>query len=100
VHPGVIRTGLGDRGDLIGLMLKLAKRFWKAPEQAAPPILRLALDPALATTTGRYFDGVTEQALLGHARDPEQAEALWRQAEALTGLVHPATTDDGTRAAR
>jgi NAD(P)-dependent dehydrogenase (short-subunit alcohol dehydrogenase family) len=100
VHPGVIRTGLGDRGDLIGLMLKLAKRFWKAPEQAAPPILRLALDPALATTTGRYFDGLTEQALLAHARDPEQAEALWRQAEALTGLVHPATTDDGTRAAR
>jgi NAD(P)-dependent dehydrogenase (short-subunit alcohol dehydrogenase family) len=100
LHPGVIRTGLGDRGDLIGLLLKLAKRFWKAPEQAAPPILRLALDPALATTTGRYFDGVTEQALLPHARDPEQAEALWRQAEALTGLVCAASTDDGTRAAR
>jgi NAD(P)-dependent dehydrogenase (short-subunit alcohol dehydrogenase family) len=86
VHPGVIRTGLGDRGDLLGVVLKLVKRLWKEPEQAAPPILRLTLDPALASTTGRYFDGSTEQALLPIARDAGLADALWQQAEALTGL--------------
>lgn len=102
VHPGVIRTGLGDRNDLVGLVLKLAKRLWKPPEEAASPILRLALDPTLANTTGRYFDREIEQALLPHARDPSQAEALWRQAEALTGLAHhdqdAAATTDGTSA--
>jgi len=100
VHPGVIRTGLGDRKDAVGLLLKLAKRFWKAPEEAAPPILRLALDPALAATSGSYFDGQIEQALLPHARDPEQAEALWRQAETLTALRDAAHTSDGTHSAR
>lgn len=102
VHPGVIRTGLGDRNDLIGVVLKLAKRFWKPPEQAAPPILRLALDPMLATSTGCYFDRETEQTLLPHARDPVQAEALWQQAEVLTGLRerNDARTNDGTSAAR
>lgn len=88
IHPGVIRTGLGDRGGIIGVLLKLAKRFWKSPEEAAPAILRLALDPTLATTTGRYFDVETEQALLPHATDPQIAEALWHQAETLSGLTH------------
>jgi NAD(P)-dependent dehydrogenase (short-subunit alcohol dehydrogenase family) len=99
VHPGVIRTGLGDRNDLLGLVLKLVKRLWKAPEQAAPPIVRLALDPTLRGTTGRYFDLETEQALLPHACDPQLADALWRQAEALTGVAHDETHNSDAKSA-
>jgi NAD(P)-dependent dehydrogenase (short-subunit alcohol dehydrogenase family) len=104
LHPGVIRTGLGDRSDLLGVVIKLVKRLWKAPEQAAPPILRLALDPTLAGVTGRYYDNVTEQALAPLARDPQLAAALWEQAEQLTavathsGSPRAHTTDDKSAA--
>jgi NAD(P)-dependent dehydrogenase (short-subunit alcohol dehydrogenase family) len=86
LHPGVIRTGLGARDDALGLLLALVKRLWKAPRHAAPPVLRLALDPALADVTGRYYDGTRELPLAAIARDRAQAEALWQQAEQLTGL--------------
>jgi NAD(P)-dependent dehydrogenase (short-subunit alcohol dehydrogenase family) len=94
VHPGVIRTGLGDRADLLGIALKLVKRLWRDPAEAAPPIVRLALDPALAGVTGRYFDRDQEQALLPMASDAQQAEALWQQAEQLTGLTDNANAEE------
>jgi NAD(P)-dependent dehydrogenase (short-subunit alcohol dehydrogenase family) len=87
VHPGVIRTGLGDRDDLLGIALKLVKRLWKDSAEAAPPIVRLALEPALTGVSGCYFDCDKPQALMPNALNVQQAEALWHQAEQLTGLT-------------
>lgn len=87
VHPGVIRTGLGDRDDLLGIVLKLVKRLWKDVDDAAPPIVRLAIEPALSGVSGCYFDRDKQQALLPLALDTTHAEALWQQAEQLTGLT-------------
>jgi NAD(P)-dependent dehydrogenase (short-subunit alcohol dehydrogenase family) len=56
VHPGVVRTRLGDATGLLGLVVRIAKRFWATPEEGARGPLHLATDPALASTTGRYFD--------------------------------------------
>jgi NAD(P)-dependent dehydrogenase (short-subunit alcohol dehydrogenase family) len=86
LHPGVIRTDLGARPGLLGATLKLAKRLWQPPTAAAPPIVRLALAPELAGITGRYYDVDVETALQKGAADRALAEALWRQAEQLTGL--------------
>lgn len=47
IHPGVIRTGLGDRSDPVGWLLRLIKRGWKSPTEGARGVLRLATDEAL-----------------------------------------------------
>jgi NAD(P)-dependent dehydrogenase (short-subunit alcohol dehydrogenase family) len=78
VHPGVIRTGLGDSGGAMGLVLRLVKRRWATPEDGAKPIVALTT----ATGTGRYFDVVTETPFTA---DPALARRLWTQAEKLTG---------------
>ncbi|MFI7674475.1 SDR family NAD(P)-dependent oxidoreductase [Actinophytocola sp. NPDC049390] len=76
VHPGVIRTDLGDPGGVLGAVLRVVKRRWASPAEGAVPIVRLADD----TGSGRYFDVDTEGAL------PDgPAQALWDQARELTG---------------
>jgi NAD(P)-dependent dehydrogenase (short-subunit alcohol dehydrogenase family) len=77
VHPGVIRTGLGDPGGVLGVVLRLVKRRWASPGDGAAPIVRLVDDD---TGTGRYFVEYTEDAL------PDgPSEELWDQARELTG---------------
>ncbi|MCK6544394.1 SDR family NAD(P)-dependent oxidoreductase [Myxococcota bacterium] len=89
LHPGVIRTGLGDRGGALGLVLKLAKRFWGSPEEGARPIVRLATEPALDGVTGRYFFVDRETPLEPVATDRALAERLWAQACALCVVEAP-----------
>jgi NAD(P)-dependent dehydrogenase (short-subunit alcohol dehydrogenase family) len=86
VHPGVVRTGLGDRRGPLGAMLKVMKLLWKRPETGARPVVRLALAPELAGVTGRYFHLEREQDPAPAARDAVLARRLWAQAEQLTGL--------------
>lgn len=76
VHPGVIRTDLGDPGGVLGAVLRMVKRRWASPAEGAAPVVRLAE----ATGTGRYFTVDTEDALPdGPSRE------LWDQARELTG---------------
>jgi len=86
VHPGVIRTELGDREGLLGHLLRAVKRLWKTPEEGARPVVRLAADPALAGVTGRYFHLEKETPLRPVATDRALANRLWEQALALSGL--------------
>ncbi|OUC95860.1 SDR family NAD(P)-dependent oxidoreductase [Streptosporangium minutum] len=86
VHPGVIRTGLGDRGGPLGYLLKAAKLLWKSPDAGARPVVRLALAEETAGQTGRYFHIDAEQPLAPVAADAALAERLWTQALELTGL--------------
>ncbi|MEU9886132.1 SDR family NAD(P)-dependent oxidoreductase [Sphaerisporangium sp. NPDC051011] len=87
VHPGVIRTGLGDRRGLAGHALRVVKLLWKSPEAGARPVVRLALLPEAAGWTGRYFHLEDETPLASVAADTARAEALWAQALDLTGIA-------------
>ena len=78
VHPGVIRTRLGDPGGPLGLVLRTVKRSWTTPEAGAAPIVRLVDKEG----TGRYFDVDREVPV---ESDVDLANRLWRQAEELTG---------------
>lgn len=80
VHPGVIRTGLGDPGGPLGLLLKAVKLTWAKPAAGAVPVVWLAGESG----TGRYFE-VGEQRPLPH--DPALADALWAQALELTSVA-------------
>ncbi len=79
VHPGVIRTRLGDPGGPLGLLLRAVKLTWAAPAAGAAPVVRLA---EVEGVTGTYFDVDAERPV---AHDAELAEALWHQAVELTG---------------
>lgn len=82
VHPGVIKTGLGESGGLLGLVLKFVKRSWPPPEAGAEPVVRLAF----AEGSGRYFDRHDEVALQPVATDHVLAKRVWEQAIELTGV--------------
>jgi len=84
VHPGVIRTGLGDRGGFLGVLLKAAKLLWKKPSTGAGPVLALALDHDGGT--GRYFHLHKEQPLAPVAADRERARRLWDRAAETCGV--------------
>ncbi|MFI6310110.1 SDR family NAD(P)-dependent oxidoreductase [Nocardia fusca] len=78
VHPGVNRTGLGDRTGVQGTLLRAVKRLWPAPGNGAAPVVRLVSE----TGTGRYFNMDKEEPL---PAEPELAHRLWEQAKELTG---------------
>jgi NAD(P)-dependent dehydrogenase (short-subunit alcohol dehydrogenase family) len=91
LHPGVLRTGLGDRRGPMGLLLKAVKRTWAPAEQGAAPVVRLALDDA---GSGRWFVEDDEAPLEGAAADPDLARRVFAHAAELTssipGAVAPA----------
>lgn len=84
IHPGVIRTGLGDRGGPSGLLLRAVKRTWKPAEEGARPVVRLALDATPGS--GRWFDVDREAPLPAPASDRVLAERVWQQAAELSGV--------------
>lgn len=75
VHPGVIKTNLGNPGGALGLVLKVVKRSWGTPEQGAAPVVRLAFAPE--DPAGRYFD-MNKQ--VDVADNPALAQRLWERA--------------------
>lgn len=99
VHPGVIRTGLGDRGGLLGALLRLVKRTWKSPEEGARPVVRLA---DAVVRSGTYFHEGEEQGLLPIATDAALVEALWNATATFAGIRgaegHDADLDPGAGA--
>jgi NAD(P)-dependent dehydrogenase (short-subunit alcohol dehydrogenase family) len=49
LHPGVVRTGLGDRPGPVGWLLGKVKRRWEAPETCAARMARILARPRWST---------------------------------------------------
>ncbi|WP_245681624.1 SDR family NAD(P)-dependent oxidoreductase [Actinomadura kijaniata] len=77
VHPGVVRTGLGDRAGVPGALLRAVKLLWRPPATGARPIVRLAVEDR---GTGRYFHLDEQTSLDPPATDAALARRLWDQA--------------------
>ena len=73
VHPGVLKTDLGETGGLMGLVMKFVKRSWPPPSAGAAPVVRLAAESG----SGRYFD---KNALAEGPADAQLASRVWEQA--------------------
>lgn len=88
VHPGVIRTGLGDRPGMLGAVLSLAKRLWASPEEGARNVVRLVRTSRAATHdepgTGRYYHLDREAPFTRD--DRPLARALWDRTAKIAGL--------------
>ncbi len=87
LHPGVVRTNLGNVGGLTGLVVKLVKRSWLTPEDGAKPVVRLAIDPDVEGVNGAYFDMAKQVDIAANARDPELGRRLWDLSAKLTGCA-------------
>jgi NAD(P)-dependent dehydrogenase (short-subunit alcohol dehydrogenase family) len=69
-------------------MIPLLRRFFRpnvhTVEESGAAVARLLTDPALAGTTGSYFEGRGEIRSSEESYDEARAEELWRASEALT----------------
>ncbi len=83
VHPGVIRSNLGETTGIVGWLLRQVKRLWKTPEQGAEAPVWLATDPSVSHHSGVYFNEKKIMPLVAVAQDRDLADAVWAQAQAL-----------------
>ncbi|MBV9127362.1 MAG: SDR family oxidoreductase [Verrucomicrobia bacterium] len=84
LHPGVVRTGIwGPTRGVLGVLTALAKPFMLSAQRGARPLVKLAGDPALAATTGRYFLKEKEAPSSPVTYDTAVAARLWEVSVAL-----------------
>jgi NAD(P)-dependent dehydrogenase (short-subunit alcohol dehydrogenase family) len=87
LHPGFVATNFGQRdAGLFGWGLRLAMLFAARPEPGADTIVHLAMSPAVANVSGRYFYNSGEIAPSLAAQDDAVAARLWRESEKIAGL--------------
>ncbi|MCA9938764.1 MAG: SDR family NAD(P)-dependent oxidoreductase [Anaerolineales bacterium] len=77
VHPGVIRTHLGDASGIVGLLLRFMKRSWDTPEEGAKAPVWLATSPEVEGLNGQYFDLQTRTEVNETVKDEALCRQLW-----------------------
>ncbi|HEY0133461.1 MAG TPA: SDR family oxidoreductase [Nannocystis sp.] len=91
VHPGVVKTDMGNSEDLQGwyrLLVRLSHPFARTAEQGARTSVHVAAAAELDGVTGEYFAD-SELALRGpRALDRDAARRLWQISEQLTGVQY------------
>ncbi|KAH0455929.1 hypothetical protein IEQ34_015961 [Dendrobium chrysotoxum] len=85
VDPGITRTRLNrDReGFVLDMMFFLASKFVKTIHQAAATTCYVAVHPAVAGASGKYYADCNESAAAKSAANGEMAAQLWIEAEAM-----------------
>lgn len=80
LHPGFVATRFGDQsGGLMSWGVRLAKRFTGlSQEEGARTIVYLASSPDVADVSGEYFYECRIETPSEVARNPRDAETLWR----------------------
>jgi NAD(P)-dependent dehydrogenase (short-subunit alcohol dehydrogenase family) len=87
LHPGFVRTNLGQRNSgLFATLLRVAFLFAGPPERGANTIVYLATSPAVAEVSGGYFIDCRQATPSAQARDDASAERLWIATARLTGI--------------
>ncbi len=86
LHPGVVATGLAQRGGIVELGWRLAKPFMVSPEKGAETSLFLATVPDPAPFAGGYVVGKTLARPDPAGLDDDLARRLWEESARLVGL--------------
>lgn len=87
VHPGVVRTGLGDSRGALGWLLRLVKKSWLTPAQGAESPVWLATAPELAGVSGAWFNVKERIPLATVATDATLSQQVWDLSRSLGRLV-------------
>lgn len=79
LHPGGVRTSISDNGPALRrYFFKVSMNLTgKTPLQGAQTTLRLAVDPALEKTTGKYFEDCVPTLPSKESRDRQLAEEVF-----------------------
>lgn len=77
LHPGVIRTSLGESPGLLGSILKFLKKSMDDPETGARPPVWLATSPDVEQINGKFFWLTTQKPYAKNAQDPVLRDKLW-----------------------
>ncbi|MEQ9301734.1 MAG: SDR family NAD(P)-dependent oxidoreductase [Cyclobacteriaceae bacterium] len=83
IHPGVIKTDLGDFGGVLGFLLRQVKKLWKPVDKGAEIPVWLAIDPALEGVTGQYYNERKPLPYSDKALDVEARKKLWQISMAM-----------------
>lgn len=86
VHPGIVRTRLGDLPGPSGWALRAMKLLWASPKRGARGPVHLATSSDLADQSGLYFNGLKLGEPAPVARDASLARELWQCTEHLLSL--------------
>jgi|CXWL01.1.fsa_nt_gi NAD(P)-dependent dehydrogenase (short-subunit alcohol dehydrogenase family) len=88
LHPGVVATGIwaGAPGLARVFIAVVLRHFFISPAAGAAHLVRLAIDPALSTSSGRYFDRDQDVPPAALARDPAASARLWAESARLVGV--------------
>ncbi len=84
VHPGAVRTHLGDEGGLVGIGIKLLRPFYMTPEKGAETLVYVATSPDVDGITGKYFYRKKERPTPFSEKDSLR---LWDVSMKLSGLA-------------
>ena len=83
VHPGAVRTHLGDEGGLVGIGIKLLRPFYMTPEKGAETVVYVSTSPQVEGVSGKYFYKKKERP---SPYNREDADRLWQVSAKLSGL--------------
>jgi NAD(P)-dependent dehydrogenase (short-subunit alcohol dehydrogenase family) len=89
LHPGFVRSGFGQDGDMRGWMgyaLRIVRPFAIGVEQGAATSVYVATAPELAGVTGGFWAKCAPAEPSRAAHDDAAAARLWDVSETLTGL--------------
>jgi NAD(P)-dependent dehydrogenase (short-subunit alcohol dehydrogenase family) len=72
---------------ILPLLRLLVTKNIHTPEVSGSALARLITDPALASTSGKYFEGMREICSSVDSYDGSRATELWRDSAVLTGIA-------------
>ncbi len=88
VHPGAVRTELGQNNDapILKLLTGLVRPFFRSPDRGAETSVWLCSAPEIAGVSGKYFSDCRERTPHRLANDQTAARRLWDESARLVGL--------------
>lgn len=86
LHPGFVRTRIGDNNRAVAIIGKIVKLFGLSPEEGAKTIVYLASSGEVEDVSGEYFFRCRREATTPEASDVALAHRLWGVSEALAGM--------------
>jgi retinol dehydrogenase-14 len=86
LHPGVVATGIGQRGGIVELAWRIGKPFMRTPERGAETSVFLATVADPTPYDGAYVVGRHPAPTDPAAQDDALARRLWDESVRLVGL--------------
>ena len=87
LHPGVVATGIGNKGGIEGLVWSAIKPFMIGPEQGAMNSLFVATSPDIEGISGAFFVKQRPAKPNQIAEDPAVAARLWAESQRLVAAA-------------